>query len=1115
MVPYPYAEPRYPPAVPHDLARSLLAQRELFRGYRARFVPVDFTLPEDGFDPVDYGLEQLWSVIEELVPLGLRGMLGQTPEVRQAIRDELFRKAQPHIVAYAMAAGGAGAVPLPVVDVPLVLAAQARMLQKIAEIYQQPMDLTRMAEIAGALGIGFLTRLGVRELLKLVPVPGLGESVSALYAAASTYALGLALCKYFSRVRGGAKLDVDVIRRLYAAELKRSKLWIAERMRQPRARQGARPMIRGIAKIRAAIALVSLSIPYLLLFAAGSIWLFQKQIVAWWAGISLACTAAGWYLLRGLWQKVERPQVQPDLSWPPQGMEVWKQVEQLAMEVEGEGSPLDQPEQLVAVVRRVADVVARHYHPHAADPWLETPFPHVLRIVELVARDLRQATLGYVPGSHILTIGDLRRLQKLAGMARRSYFWYRIASFVINTPAAFLREARDAVFGQLSGMSTETAKRWAVGYFVRRTGYYAIQLYSGQMVLDDIQPDDAPLKRSAQDADIDSQRTGVLDKEPLRILVVGQKKSGKSSFVNALFGDYRAATDVVPRTDQVEPYVLEREGLQQAIILDTAGYDMAAPGKMLRPVVDHLHGCDMVVCVCSAVSAAREADRCFLSELRAEFQRNPDRQVPVVIAVLTHIDRLRPLQEWNPPYQLDPPLGPKAEQIADAVEAVAADLTVPPAEVIPVCLLPERIYNVEEALVPAMLEQLPAARRVKYLRCLRQQCAEQYWRRVWQQTLGAGRRAAGVAATKVAGNLGMRRQATAFHKGPVPHRHSFRALWKAVASHRTPKLQFPVGVILIALGHAAFLHVAAMNEHADPLRQRLAALQDELRAALRIGPPRTKGAVVAGKPLRFRLLGIGEHAQALGQAVNRRRVVDPPGRLQVCRLAVDLPGGIGDGARLFFGDLFLFSFSRLFQADLFHGELRMDADVGPGVMDRIAEELHVAVGGRDLVPAVEEVFAVAQRHDPHGAGVIHHRRLALVGGPDQLLFDPCALDGRFRLVELHVEDLVAVGRLGILLVDPRVERLIEHRPRPVVQLHVVAEPEGTMVRVGLGLLDRQQLARRAAERIPMDLVLILAVLIDGRFLAVDEDGQFAAGVVGLELHGPRGGGRGGEESEVQ
>ncbi len=230
-LPYPYGEPPYPAVVPHDLARSLMAQRELFRGFRVRFVPVDFTLAEDGLAPADYGLEQLWTAIEELLPLGLRGMMGQTPEIQQAIRDDLFRKAHPHIVAYAMAAGGAGAVPLPVVDVPLVLAAQAKMLHAIAEIYRQPMDLARMAEIAAALGVGFLTRLGMRELLKLIPVPGLGEGVSALYAAASTYALGTALCQYFSRVRGGAKLDVAAIRRLYDMELKESKLWIAERMK--------------------------------------------------------------------------------------------------------------------------------------------------------------------------------------------------------------------------------------------------------------------------------------------------------------------------------------------------------------------------------------------------------------------------------------------------------------------------------------------------------------------------------------------------------------------------------------------------------------------------------------------------------------------------------------------------------------------------------------------------------------------------------------------------------------------------------------------------------------------------------------------------------------------
>ena len=344
------------------------------------------------------------------------------------------------------------------------------------------------------------------------------------------------------------------------------------------------------AKIQAAIALAVLAAPYLLLLAAGTVWLYQYRTLLAWAALALSCTAIGLLLLRGLRHNVQPPQIQPDLNWPPQAVAVWPDVEQLARQIEREDVPLDQPEKLMAVVRRVLDLVARHYHPRAAEPWLETPLPDVLRIVELVARDLRRAALAYVPGTHILTIGDLRRLQKLAGMARRTYFWYRVASFVVNAPAAFLREGRDALFGRLQDLSAETAKRMAVGYCVRRAGYYAIQLYGRQLAADDTPSDDTPLKQSRQDTRAEALRIAALEKEPLRVLVAGQTKSGKSSVINALFGEERAATDVVPRTDRVEPYVLIRDGLQQAIVLDTAGYDSAADGagasKPLRALIE-------------------------------------------------------------------------------------------------------------------------------------------------------------------------------------------------------------------------------------------------------------------------------------------------------------------------------------------------------------------------------------------------------------------------------------------------------------------------------------------------------------------------------------------------
>src|SRR5258708_17505150 len=54
-VPYPYNDLPFPPSIPEDLARSLMTQRFMFSQAKieARFVAVDFTLPDDGYEPHD------------------------------------------------------------------------------------------------------------------------------------------------------------------------------------------------------------------------------------------------------------------------------------------------------------------------------------------------------------------------------------------------------------------------------------------------------------------------------------------------------------------------------------------------------------------------------------------------------------------------------------------------------------------------------------------------------------------------------------------------------------------------------------------------------------------------------------------------------------------------------------------------------------------------------------------------------------------------------------------------------------------------------------------------------------------------------------------------------
>ena len=216
-VPYPFDAEPWPDTVARDLARSLIHQREQFAGLASRFVAVDFTLPEDGFLPELYGLGSLWAAVEAELPLGLRTMLRQQPELQADLADLYYRTAWPHILFYSVAAGAAGAVPFPLVSVPSVVAIDAQMFHAIASIYQQRLTSQVMSELGGAIGTGFLVRLAGRSLLAMIP--GVGTAAAAIYTAATTYALGCTLCWYFSQIRHGNSPDADKLRKFYAQEM--------------------------------------------------------------------------------------------------------------------------------------------------------------------------------------------------------------------------------------------------------------------------------------------------------------------------------------------------------------------------------------------------------------------------------------------------------------------------------------------------------------------------------------------------------------------------------------------------------------------------------------------------------------------------------------------------------------------------------------------------------------------------------------------------------------------------------------------------------------------------------------------------------------------------------
>jgi uncharacterized protein (DUF697 family) len=216
LSPYPFDGEDWTKIIPENLRRSLLEQRTLFKGIDAQFVPVDLTLPEDGYQPVNYGLEAFWRSLETALPHGIAMMLHEMKDLRKELHDIYSKAAHPHIIAYALISGAAGAVPIPFVDIPVVTLVQAKMIQTIASIYNYKMDRNSWAEISSALGITLLTNIGRRELIKLIPVYGL--AVSSVLTAATTYALGKTLTIYFQNLRNGKELTSEIFRSVYAEQ---------------------------------------------------------------------------------------------------------------------------------------------------------------------------------------------------------------------------------------------------------------------------------------------------------------------------------------------------------------------------------------------------------------------------------------------------------------------------------------------------------------------------------------------------------------------------------------------------------------------------------------------------------------------------------------------------------------------------------------------------------------------------------------------------------------------------------------------------------------------------------------------------------------------------------
>jgi predicted GTPase len=252
-----------------------------------------------------------------------------------------------------------------------------------------------------------------------------------------------------------------------------------------------------------------------------------------------------------------------------------------------------------------------------------------------------------------------------------------------NPAAAVGREISRVLDDKLATVLLDSLHARLTQEFVLKVGRAAIDLYSGQLALS---PDEV---RAAQERDAAADAVPVA---PVRIVLVGQTNAGKSSLVNALAQEIRCAVGPVPTTAAAAEYRLELEGRPAVYLVDMPGLGERSPSELLQQA----ERADLILWVAAATQPARAPDRQILDHVRTWAKAQLARRTPPVLLALTHVDELRPANEWKPPYDVAAPAGPKARAIRAALDAAARALDVPADAIVPVAMPPGReSYNLD------------------------------------------------------------------------------------------------------------------------------------------------------------------------------------------------------------------------------------------------------------------------------------------------------------------------------------------------------------------------------------------------------------------------------------
>jgi predicted GTPase len=316
--------------------------------------------------------------------------------------------------------------------------------------------------------------------------------------------------------------------------------------------------------------------------------------------------------------------------------------------------------------------IAQVYYPQTKQPLLNIYIPQAYKLLRGTVDDLDQWMQRLSPALNQVTIGQAYQAyevyQKLEPSARKIWQAWNWAQWLLNPAAAVARTATQRTSSRATQELLSNLSQLMREAALRNLGRQAITLYSGSAspsleAATIVQPV-LPKAQTQTLRDIISQASPpqTVEQTPVNLLLVGRTGAGKSSLINTLFVEAQAEVDALPSTDRIQDYHWQTSTGEALTLWDSPGYEQVDRAELRDQVLDHAAHADLVLLATPALDPALQMDLDFLRDLQAEISDLP------TIAIVTQVDRLRPIREWQPPYDWQNGDRPKEISIREATQ---------------------------------------------------------------------------------------------------------------------------------------------------------------------------------------------------------------------------------------------------------------------------------------------------------------------------------------------------------------------------------------------------------------------------------------------------------------